>query len=193
MKHCCPIKLIPSRPIVTRLTLICLAIVLNGCASQYGCKGMPDEPQCLSTTQAYQLTDNALPEPTKLKAAVQAGLAEHPEHSELSTMPPSLPVAVKQPVPKIDDPTPIRTPAQVMRIWIAPWEDAEGDLMVSNYVYTELEPRRWMIGKAAPTISPSLIPLQVEQRPPEKHLEREQVDSELRTYPQSTGKVTDNP
>jgi conjugal transfer pilus assembly protein TraV len=71
-------------------------------------------------------------------------------------------------MPKIDDPTPIRTPSQVMRIWIAPWEDADGDLMVSNYVYTELEPRRWMIGKAASTASSSLIPLQVEQRPPEK-------------------------
>ena len=79
----------------------------------------------------------------------------------------------RQPVPKIDDPTPIRTPAQVMRIWIAPWEDSDGDLMVSNYVYTELEPRRWMIGKSAPTLSPSLIPLQIEQRPPEKPLERE--------------------
>lgn len=203
MKHTCPTGLIPSRvmqstriqsgTIVNRLTLVCLAILINGCASQYGCKGMPDEPQCLSTTEAYLLTDKALPEPAKLEATVQAGLSEHPERSELSAMPPSLPLVAKQPVPKIDDPTPIRTPAQVMRIWIAPWEDAEGDLMVSNYVYTELEPRRWMIGKAAPTVSPSLIPLQVEQRPPEKHPEREQLDSELRTYPQGTGKVMDNP
>lgn len=170
------------------LALICLTVLFNGCASQYGCKGMPDEPQCLSTTEAYQLTDKALPEPAKLEATVQAGLAEHPVGSELSAMPSTLPMVAKQPVPKIDDPTPIRTPAQVMRIWIAPWEDAEGDLMVSNYVYTELEPRRWMIGKAAPTVSPSLIPLQVEQRPPEKHLEREQADSELRTYPQGLEK-----
>ena len=80
----------------------------------------------------------------------------------------------QQPVPKIEDPTPIRTPSQVMRIWIAPWEDADGDLMVSNYIYTELEPRRWMIGKAAPTANASLIPLQVEQRPPEK---RSSVDT----------------
>jgi conjugal transfer pilus assembly protein TraV len=89
----------------------------------------------------------------------------------------------RQPVPKIDDPTPIRTPAQVMRIWIAPWEDSDGDLMVSNYVYTELEPRRWMIGKSAPTLSPSLIPLQVEQRPPEKSLEREAAVPELQSLP----------
>ena len=147
-----------------RLSLLGLSALLStGCATQYGCKGMPDDPKCLSTTEAYQVTDKALPEQPKANAAVQSSVSG----SKISQPP------QQQPVPKIDDPTPIRTPAQVMRIWIAPWEDSEGDLMVSNYVYTELEPRRWMIGKSAPTLSPSLIPLQVEQRPPEKSLERE--------------------
>ena len=54
-----------------------------------------------------------------------------------------------------------------MRIWIAPWEDADGDLNVSGYVYTELEPRRWMIGKPAPTLRPVMTPLQVRHREPE--------------------------
>lgn len=136
---------------------VLLIAITTGCATEYGCKGMPDEPSCLSTTQAYQVTNPALTEAP----------AENNQSSE-SPAKPTLPPPLQQPVPKIDDPTPIRTPSQVMRIWIAPWEDADGDLMVSNYVYTELEPRRWMIGKAAPTVSSSLIPLQVEQRPPEK-------------------------
>lgn len=147
-------------------------VLVTGCATQYGCKGMPDEPQCLSTTQAYQVTNPGLQE----DAGQQAG------HSESQT-PPAPSVPMQQPVPKIEDPTPIRTPSQVMRIWIAPWEDAEGDLMVSNYVYTELEPRRWMIGKSAPTLSPSLIPLQVEQRPPEKRQALETDDMDTRGLP----------
>ncbi|WAR43310.1 TraV family lipoprotein [Methylomonas rapida] len=130
---------------------------VTGCATQYGCQGMPDEPSCLSTTQAYQVTNTAIAEAPP----------ENSQNSE-STSSPAIVPPLQQPVPKIEDPTPIRTPSQVMRIWIAPWEDADGDLMVSNYVYTELEPRRWMIGKAVPTSSTSLIPLQVEQRPPEK-------------------------
>ena len=154
-----------------RLSLASLTVLLStGCATQYGCKGMPDDPVCLSTTEAYQLTDKALPEAPKAETTSQPGV------------PVSKPSPVqRQPVPKIDDPTPIRTPAQVMRIWIAPWEDSEGDLMVSNYVYTELEPRRWMIGKSAPTMSPSLIPLQIEHRPPEKHPDLEQTDKESRS------------
>ena len=133
---------------------------------------MPDGPQCLSTTEAYQVTNQALP--------------ETPSHQDNPAEPQALPdqsIPVQQPVPKIDDPTPIRTPSQVMRIWIAPWEDADGDLMVSSYVYTELEPRRWMIGKAAPTLSPTLIPLQVEQRPPEKHQALDHDDGESRALP----------
>lgn len=154
------------------LNLIGLGLI-SGCATtEYGCKGMPDEPQCLSTTQAYQETNRALPEVT-----------EHPDHATEVVPIPDLSQVVQQPVPKIDDPTPIRTPSQVMRIWIAPWEDAEGDLMVSNYVYTELEPRRWMIGKSAPSLSPSLIPLQVEQRAPEKRPLADVDEGEPRTMP----------
>lgn len=172
-------------------TAVMLSLFISGCATtEYGCKGMPEDPKCLSTTEAYQLSDKALPEPAKVNAADAA------VQSDVSTTPSSLPSIplVQQPVPKIDDPTPIRTPAQVMRIWIAPWEDAEGDLMVSNYVYTELEPRRWMIGKIAPTVSPTLVPLQVEQRPPEKarDMDNSQSDTELRTFPQGGRKATDN-
>ncbi len=139
------------------INVLLITIATGFATTDYGCKGMPDEPSCLSTTQAYQVTNTAITEAP----------AENSPSSESPSTPAIVP-PLQQPVPKIEDPTPIRTPSQVMRIWIAPWEDADGDLMVSNYVYTELEPRRWMVGKAAPTSSTSLIPLQVEQRPPEK-------------------------
>jgi len=168
---------VSPRRLILPLLLGWVVFLSVGCATQYGCKGMPDDPQCLSTTEAYQVTDKALPEPPKPEThkieAVKAGTAA------------SLTRHTRQPVPKIDDPTPIRTPAQVMRIWIAPWEDSDGDLMVSGYVYTELEPRRWMIGKSAPTVSPSLIPLQIEQRPLERQLDRDQAGSEIEGMPPS--------
>ena len=142
------------------------ALITAGCATQYGCKGQPNDPVCLSTTEAYQVSDKPLAAPSK---------ADHPDNPSLVDAPTAELVAH----PKIDDPTPIRTPSRVMRVWIAPWEDAEGDLMVSNYVYTELEPRRWMIGKSAPTVSPSLIPLQVEHRQTEpRRSDRENEEAE---------------
>lgn len=43
-----------------------------------------------------------------------------------------------------DKPVPIRTPAQIMRVWIAPYEDEGGNLHAPGYVYTEIMPRRWI-------------------------------------------------
>jgi conjugal transfer pilus assembly protein TraV len=171
---------VSSRRLTLPVLLGWIVLFSTGCATQYGCKGMPDDPKCLSTTEAYQVTDKALPEPPKAEPtkieSVKAGAAGFPRHA-------------RQPVPKIDDPTPIRTPAQVMRIWIAPWEDGDGDLMVSGYVYTELEPRRWMIGKSAPTVSPSLVPLQIEQRLLERPLDRDQAGSETEGMPPGPSKA----
>jgi len=55
-----------------------------------------------------------------------------------------------------------------MRIWVAPWEDSDGDLNVSGYLFTELEPRRWMVGKVAPSVTTSIKPLQVIHREKDK-------------------------
>lgn len=47
--------------------------------------------------------------------------------------------------PKLpSEPVPLRTPAQVMRIWVAPYVDTNGDLVAPGFVYTEIEPRRWI-------------------------------------------------
>ena len=44
-----------------------------------------------------------------------------------------------------DGTLPLRSPPEVMRIWIAPWEDQNGDLVMSGYVFTELHERRWTV------------------------------------------------
>ena len=48
--------------------------------------------------------------------------------------------------PLVDRPTPVRTPAQVMRVWVAPWEDAKGVLHVGGYHFAEVVARRWTLG-----------------------------------------------
>lgn len=39
-----------------------------------------------------------------------------------------------------------RLPAQVMRIWVAPWTDERGDLHRPSHIYTEIVARRWAVG-----------------------------------------------
>lgn len=139
-----------------RLPLFLVAVSMAGCSAKYGCKGMPDDPTCISAVEAYKATDKA--KSTSHPATATPAASE----AAATAMPETFVEPV--PVPKIDDPTPIRTPSKVMRIWVAPWEDADGDLNVSGFVFTELEQRRWMIGKSAPTQSPSISPLQILHR-----------------------------
>lgn len=40
---------------------------------------------------------------------------------------------------------PIRSPQKVLRIWIAPWEDGDGDLHDQSYTYVVAEKGRWQI------------------------------------------------
>lgn len=139
-----------------RLTLFIVAVTLAGCSAKYGCKGMPDDPTCISAVEAYKATDKA-------KSSVHSSDTA-PAASETAETAKPEPLVEPAPAPRIDDPTPIRTPSKVMRIWVAPWEDGDGDLNVSGFVFTELEQRRWMIGRSAPAQSPSISPLQILHR-----------------------------
>jgi conjugal transfer pilus assembly protein TraV len=50
-----------------------------------------------------------------------------------------------------------------MEAWIAPWEDATGDLYPPSTVYIQVDPERWQHGSADDRLS-VLRPLQVERR-----------------------------
>lgn len=64
-----------------------------------------------------------------------------------------------------DKPVPIRTPAVVMRIWIAPWVDDNDDLIAPGYVYTEIEPRKWIYSTTANAVDNSKFePLRMTKR-----------------------------
>ncbi|MEI7870007.1 MAG: TraV family lipoprotein [Candidatus Methylumidiphilus sp.] len=166
-----------KRPVT--LAIFTLLIGLAGCTTQYGCKGLPEDPACLSAVEAYQVTDKAsttfrpsqnnAPKLEKQAASTSLGSAStlESESGQASSAIDNRRTK-SAPVPKIDDPTPIRTPSKVMRIWVAPWEDSDGDLNVSGYLFTELEPRRWMVGKAAQSMPTSLKPLQVIHREKDK-------------------------
>ena len=131
------------------LAIAMLALVLlPGCASvmgigksEYACPGGAEGVRCLSARQIYQATNATdTVQPTKNGGKVTSG-------------------ATKVTVPRIDQPVPIRTQAKVMRIWMAPWEDDDGDLHADGYLYTEIEERRWNLGERFSAPSSMLMPL----------------------------------
>ncbi|WP_226916829.1 MULTISPECIES: TraV family lipoprotein [Halomonas] len=123
------------------ITVAGMLAILSGCTAlsggsgNYSCEGMGGDAEegCMSVRDTYEdthvLDDTNAVEPTQVAL-------ENARHVAESYVSPQLP----------NRPVPVRTPAEVMRIWVAPWESDRGDLMTNGYVYTEIEPRRWTLG-----------------------------------------------
>ncbi len=143
------------------LLLLLIPLLFEGCtAGSFGCKGFPNSPICKSAVQAYKATDVANPKnPIDAEGNDTSPLAAAPSVPETQGVTPTV-------SPKVQDPSAVRTPPKVLRIWIAPWEDSDGDLQAPSYVFTELEPRRWIIGNPGGSSYPTLKPLQVAARKP---------------------------
>ena len=93
-------------------------------------------------------------------------------------------VATGPVLPRPEGPVPLRAPAQVMRVWIGPWEDSRGDLHAPGYLYTEIEPRRWSLGAPAEPDRETLIrPLQIERREAKPDTARPGRDTEATRSP----------
>lgn len=164
---------------VRKLGGIGLVLMLSGCSllsvgeSEYGCKGMPEGAKCMSTRDVYAMTNNGNV-PTQVAWKKDQGGTTDPGNKAVSasagavqSSPGENSVVSNYVAPALPDrPVPIRTPAEVMRVWIAPWEDENGDLVVTGYLYTEIEPRRWVIGERNVSSQPTLRPLQrIEEDP----------------------------
>lgn len=146
-------------PVIGSLLAGCSA--LNIGENQYGCSGLPKGVQCWSARKVYEATHHGqLPRPEqKASARGSVAVTVRADKTTVRTRRRSAVHAVVPALPPVAGPAPLRTPSRVMRIWIAPWIDAQGDLMWPSVVYTEIESRRWQIGQPAVQPAPILRPL----------------------------------
>lgn len=135
-------------------------LVLNGCSylgigqGSFSCPGGIDGVRCMSARQVYQATESS-------DYVQTVGEDDNNGNGERKPVGISSTLHSQVAVPSIEQPVPIRTQAKVMRIWMAPWEDDDGDLHADGYLYTEIESRRWNLGErfrsAGSGISPLLV------------------------------------
>jgi conjugal transfer pilus assembly protein TraV len=139
-----------------------LPLLATGCASTFNtadndtfsCPGMPQGIICKtpfavykSTNQMPAATDSDMPIGQTVKGVRSGddrGNVASPEQvsansASLPGLTPASAIATNS--------RPIRTPAEVMRIWIAPWTDSKDDLHYPSYLFTEVQARRWSFGK----------------------------------------------
>ncbi|WP_170920686.1 TraV family lipoprotein [Desulfacinum hydrothermale] len=142
------------------VVVVWLLLSATGCAtgsSKYACPGMPDGVICKDPIQVYHLTENADEVTETLQSMNGKHANEKAEQSETENVLPKL--LAPQYGPK-----PILQPAQIVRIWIAPWIDERSDLHWPGYLYTEVTPRQWTIGEDEMFNSAPLVPLQIQRR-----------------------------
>ena len=103
-----------------------IAVMLAGCAKDQGstlsCPG-PGATGCDSLSTVYERTTQ---EPAKV---------------------------VRQEVRLRTTPLPSKpqySPPRLLRVWIAPWKDEDGDLHDQQHLYLVLEPASWSIGLVEP-------------------------------------------
>jgi conjugal transfer pilus assembly protein TraV len=147
---------VEARAWPTRLVLLIGPSALAGCMSlsglnaapRYGCKA-PEGITCRSVSGVYANRD--------LRAAPTQG------PSAFTSVPPALqaPAAAALPPPTPGDGL-LRSSPRILRLWVKPWEDVDGDLVDQSHVYVQVDGGQWLIDHAQRRIREAHAPL----RPP---------------------------
>jgi conjugal transfer pilus assembly protein TraV len=112
---------------------------------------------CGSPVQVYKMTNGALPEAAPAKPVLGGNnMGAEDDDSQSAGADSKKSVAQEQfsvfkkdrmLQPVTGAPMPLREPARVMRIWVAPWVESKTEaLHWPSFVYVEVEARKWSMG-----------------------------------------------
>ena len=157
------------KALVLRIATACLLIPVSACMnmsglggdSKYACKA-PEGVACdsVSGTYANALHHN-LPSQRarRAPAARQEASGEQAPQATMRTASPAAGDAGPGVAPDA-----LRSQARILRLWIKPWEDADGDLVDQGYVYVQVDNGQWLIDHVQRQIRDAYAPL----KPPPK-------------------------
>lgn len=140
------------------------ALALGGCAStlsgvggvdRYACKA-PEGALCTSVSGIYaNSVHGVLPQANSPGRKLEAAL---PQYGARFNVP------MKSEAPSS---AALRSHPRVLRLWIAPWEDADGDLNEDSLVHVVIDTGRWLIEHVRPAarshldgVAPPIAPTQ---------------------------------
>jgi conjugal transfer pilus assembly protein TraV len=59
----------------------------------------------------------------------------------------------------LSDGAALRSSARILRLWVAPWEDSDGDLHEQAFLYVVVDPGRWLIERNRSAIRDEFMPI----------------------------------
>jgi len=170
------------------MVLAVTTALMNGCAgtmsgldesgSSFSCKA-PEGVTCTSVTGIYaNAAQNNLPALEKAKnlstkvPSDKAANKKTPDYFEVNNQSTNIdpgkptepnkisPAAMKS----LQSGDPIRSQPLTLRIWMAPWIDADGDLHDQRYVYTTVHNGEWLIEANRAAIKDKYKPVSISKR-----------------------------
>ncbi|MEM3793361.1 MAG: TraV family lipoprotein [Candidatus Bathyarchaeia archaeon] len=112
------------------LSLLSVCAVLWGCGAKFTCPAPRGGITCTPVSTVYERYRSG---------ELDTGKVE--ERKEEESVVRSL---------RYESMVPVRVPPRIVRIWVAPFEDEDGDLNQGGYIYTEISPGKWSFGEKAP-------------------------------------------
>lgn len=133
------------------VTAGCNSVMNSAGSGSFACPGMPNGVTCKSPSEVYAMTHND-----------NFGKKQTADQSYKRSKPVEL---YRNEVAPANAPAPIRTPALVMRTWIAPWKDKNDDLHWPGHVFTEIEGRKWEYGNENFASMNPIVPYRTKAQP----------------------------
>ncbi|WP_418319598.1 type IV conjugative transfer system lipoprotein TraV [Piscinibacter sakaiensis] len=151
---------------MSRVELVVAAIAmvsLTGCTSisglsgesGYACKA-PEGVACdsVSGTYANAVADRLPAQPTSRRTS--AGMTLQPQAAVVPA--PKL-TPTQRAAEQLVSAASLRSTPRVLRLWVKPWEDADGDLIDQSYVYVQIDSGQWLIEHAQRQIREAYAPV----------------------------------
>ncbi len=138
--------------------IIALLCCVPGCAPKFACEDSVnlDDPRCHSVSNMYHIKMRGKADPQKPQEEDSGEKAQSPPPVQERAA--DMGVALVQ-GSAYEVKVPVRVPPKVIRIWIAPWEDADGDLHQPGYIFSEINDKRgrWVFGERQVSGSAALL------------------------------------
>jgi conjugal transfer pilus assembly protein TraV len=137
--------------------LVACVVLLTGCSvtgtdskAQFGCAA-PEGVQCMTTSGVYynSLANNLPAQRTASKVGANATVRAEAAPAAGAMVPaagvPVPPWGLGHRAPDVEPAGAVRAAPRIVRVWVLPWEDADGDLHDQSYLYMTLDSGRWLV------------------------------------------------
>ena len=144
--------------------VVTLVLTISGCSGlgvgqdKFNCSSGDENALCASSRTIYRATGGELKENEKITyikdgEAHQTNLSELKKFNSESAISENSNHQAKfsmKAAPQFSyDGDVLRHDVKVLRVWIAPWIDRQDNLHSSQFIYTDIEARKWEIGRKA--------------------------------------------